>query len=73
MTLLDLRSTASVPDGCGVSRGKAGDFLNKICILTVAPYPEFGELAEGVARQYPQIDMYLAPGIYQSAIEYTQI
>lgn len=72
MTLLDLRSTASVPDGCGVSRGKAGDFLNKICILTVAPYPEFGELAEEVARQYPQIDMYLAPGIYQSAIEYTQ-
>ena len=47
--------------------------MKKISILVVAPYPEFGELAVDIAKAYPQINVYVAPGIYQNAIEYTQI
>ena len=44
--------------------------MKKISILVVAPYPEFGELAVDIAKAYPQINVYVAPGIYQNAIEY---
>ena len=47
--------------------------MKTISALVVAPYPEFGELAVEIAKSYPQISVYVAPGIYQSAIEYTQI
>ena len=47
--------------------------MKKISLLVVAPYPEFGELAVDIAKAYPQINVYVAPGIYQNAIEYTQI
>ena len=41
--------------------------MKKISILVVAPYPEFGELAVDIAKAYPQINVYVAPGIYQNA------
>ena len=37
--------------------------MKKISILVVAPYPEFGELAVDIAKAYPQINVYVAPGI----------
>lgn len=43
--------------------------MKKISILVVAPYPEFGELAVDIAKAYPQINVYVAPGIYQNAID----
>ena len=46
--------------------------MKKISILVVAPYPEFGELAVDIAKAYPQINVYVAPGIYHKAIENTQ-